>query len=279
MDTINLSKFSKVSGVCNKFLKDEIRETPTLLLPQITQKFTPFLSSNLLNVFYKEVNLYLDKALYQYIIARKLMAKGNFSWGAVTQYYASFFAISGLLRLNEAAFVRIDISDYEVSKTDDGNIYNIRTARTKGLHRIVWKTFYSLYKDFSCEDTIFSYVVNPYKGEIYYDTNRRNDINYAPGKGYDEIYKTTTIVNRFKKERLNDRYASTSFYDDNDWVNSDVLTQHRIRLLANLICKIDKDSIFPAQVKDRISDRKNLIQKYEEDLKYRKRYNSWIDGE
>lgn len=278
MVTIDLYKFSEVSGVYNKYLKDEIREIPTLLLKQVTQKFTPFLSSNLLNIFYKEANLYLDKALYQYIISRKLMAKGDFSWGAVTQYYASFFAISGLLRLQEAAFVRIDASDYEVSKTDDGNIYNIRTARTKGLHRIAWKTFYSLYKDFSCEDTIFSYVVNPYKGEIYYDTNRRNDINYAPGKGYDEIYQTAATINRFKKERTSDLYSSTKFHKENEWIDATVLTQHRIRLLANLICKIDKDSIFPAQVKDRISDRNNLIQKYEEDLKYRKRYNSWIDG-
>ncbi|MDP2682089.1 MAG: hypothetical protein Q8P28_04665, partial [Deltaproteobacteria bacterium] len=44
----------------------------------------------------------------------RMGADGNFSWGAVTQYYSSFFAISGLIRLHEVAFVRISSNDYEI---------------------------------------------------------------------------------------------------------------------------------------------------------------------
>ncbi|MDP2682155.1 MAG: hypothetical protein Q8P28_05005, partial [Deltaproteobacteria bacterium] len=94
-------------------MKDELSEAPTLSFP-LKCNTDAFVSSNLVNIFYKEANLYLDKALYQYILSHRLIADGNFSWGAVTQYYSSFFAISGLIRLHEVAFVRISSNDYEI---------------------------------------------------------------------------------------------------------------------------------------------------------------------
>lgn len=266
-----------MSGVYNKFLKDELSEAPTLFLP-LKCKTEAFVSSNLINIFYKEVNLYLDKALYQYILSHRLIADGNFSWGAVSQYYSSFFAISGLVRLHEVAFVRIGSNDYEIQH-DTGTVYKIRLMKTKGLHRPVWETYYKLYNNFTHENKVFLWIVRPYMNDIYFDTNRRNDINYAPGKGYDEIYQTTATINRLKKERASDLYSPTEFYKENEWTDTTVLTQHRIRLLANLTYKIDSQSDYPAQVKERVNNREKLIQKYEDDIRYRKRYLSWIKGE
>lgn len=275
----SFSKFSQVSGIYNKFLKGELVETPTLFLQQVKHnKFESFVSANLTNIFYKEANLYLDKALYQYILSRKLITSENFSWGAVTQYYASFFVISGLIRLHEVAFVRIGANDYEI-QSDTGMVYKIRLMKTKGLHRTVWETYYKLYKNFTHANKVFSCVMTPYMSDIYFDTNRRNDINYAPSKGYDEIYQTKTTTNRLKKERTSDSYSPTNFYKENEWVDVSVLTQHRIRLLANLICKIDGQSDFPVQAKERVDNREKIIQRYEDDIRYRKRYLSWIRGE
>ncbi len=220
----------------------------------------------------------MDKAIYQYILSRELLNNGNFSWGAVTQYYANFFTISGLIRLFETGFSRIGIISLEVELQKSS--YRIRKINAKGLHRVVWRKYYILFKEFDYKRHIFYLIYVPYdNGNYYYESDRRNELNYAPGAGYQEIYQTNSTIRNLINERVKDNYSKDSFSRTNEWGNLDVITQYRIRLLANIISEIDKLSDFPGFCRDRLSIRKNIVQKYERNRKIKDRIVGWLEGE
>jgi len=58
----------------------------------------------------------------------------------------------------------------------------------------------------------------------------------------------------------------------------DASTQYRIRLLANIISEIDNVNVHRSIVKERFESRKKMILHYEENIKYQKRYLSWLEG-
>ena len=273
-----VKKFRPASGVCDGFVKDAVRTNPVLPPSFITNRFQPFYAKEIRNTFFKEVNLYLDKAIYQYIISRRLLRDGNFSWGAVTQYYANFFAISGLIRLFENGFSRIGNASIEVDS--QANIYRIRKISSEGLHRVVWRKYYALFNDFDYKREIFYPVYVPYElGNYYFESDRRNSLNYDPGVGYQEIYRTRKSIKSLVKERVRDLYSNTSFSRQNEWIDLDSLTQHRIRLLGNIIFEIDRVSEFPFFCRERLLKRNAIVQNYEQDKKLRDRINAWLEGE
>ena len=272
-----VTRFINVSGVCEGFVKDVIRTNSILPLQFISTTPQAFYSQNLRDAFLKEVNFYLDKAIYQYILSKELLNKGNFSWGAVTQYYANFFAISGLIRLHEHGFSRIGNLDVEVQYQP--NIYRIKKINVKGLHRVVWSKYYFLYKGFNYKPHIFYIVYSPLKTyDFYYESDRRNDINYNPATGYNEIYQTFNTIRNLIKERTKDTYSKNQIYQTDEWVDIDNITQYRIRLLGNIIFEIDKLSNFPTFAKERSTKRKNIIHRYENNKKYRERIMGWLEG-
>jgi hypothetical protein len=274
-----VAKFINVSGVCEGFVKDAIRTNPILPLPFISTTPQAFYSQNLRAAFFKEVNSYLDKAIYQYILSKELLNKGNFSWGAVTQYYANFFAISGLIRLHEHGFSRIESLDVEVQYQPNDRTYRIKKINVKGLHRVVWSTFYSLYNGFDYKPHIFYIVYSPLKSNnFYYESDRRNDINYNPATGYNEIYQTFNAINNLIKERTKDTYSKDRIYQTDEWSDLDNITQYRIRLLGNIIFEIDKLTDLPTYAKERSIKRKNIIHRCE-NKKYRERIIGWLEGE
>lgn len=273
-----VANFRSLSGICEGFVKDAIRMNPMLPPNLITKRFQDFYSRDLRNSFYKEVNLYLDKAIYQYIFSRVLLKNGNFSWGAVTQYYATFFSISGLIRLFENGFSKIGNVSVEVES--QANSYRIRTIGAEGLHRVVWHKYYVLFKGFDYKPHIFYVVYSPYENNNYYfESDRRNDLNYDPSSGYHEIYQTASTIHKLIKERTADNYSKNAFSRVNEWVDLDTIVQNRIRLLANIISEIDKLSDFPLFCRDRHSIRKQIVQKYEKDRKIKDRIVAWLEGE
>lgn len=273
-----VEKFRTVSGICEGFVKDAIRVNPVLPPNQITTYYQPFYSQDLRNTFLKEINLYLDKAMYQYILSRELLNNGNFSWGAVTQYYANFFTISGLIRLFETGFSRIGNISLEVESQESS--YRIRKINAEGLHRVVWSKYYLLFKEFNYKRHIFYLIYVPYdNSNYYYESDRRNELNYAPGAGYQEIYQTNSTIRYLINERVKDNYSKDSFSRANEWVDLDAITQYRIRLLANIISEIDKLSDFPVFCRERFSNRKKIVQKYERNKKIKDRIVGWLEGE
>ncbi len=273
-----IKKFISVSGVHDKFIKDAIRENPYVPPSSITRSFQSFSLSDLKKSFYKEVNLYLDKSIYQYIISRQLLNNGHFSWADVTQYYANFFSISGLIRLHEHGFSMIGNNGIEI-QNDSANKYKVRKISNNGLHRVVWDKFYSLFQNFNYKPHIFYFICTPLENNNnYYESDRRNTINYGPGEGYKEIYSTQSAIQRLKKENLKDSYCSNKFIRVNEWADIDNVSQNRIRLLANVIHEVDTLSDFPIEVKERLNIRKKFISKFEAKVKIRNRIIGWLEG-
>ncbi len=273
-----INKFMSVSGVHNKFIKDAIRENPYVPPSSITKSFQSFSLSDLKKSFYKEVNLYLDKSIYQYIISRELLNSGHFSWAAVTQYYANYYSISGLIRLHEHGFSKIGNKGIEI-QNDSANKYKVRKISNNGLHRVVWDKFYSLFQNFDYKPHIFYFICVPLQSNNnYYESDRRNTINYGPGEGYNEIYYTQSKIQRLKKENQKDTYSINKFIRVNEWVDIDNVTQNRIRLLANVIHEVDKLSEFPIEVKERFNNRKKFISKFEAKVGIRNRIIGWLEG-
>jgi hypothetical protein len=273
-----VANFRTVSGICEGFIKDAIRTNPVLPLNLISYRFQEFYSSDLRNTFLKEVNLYLDKAIYQYILSKDLLGRGDFSWGAVTQYYANFFAISGLIRLYENGFSRLGNMSLEVES--QAGSHRIRKISSEGLHRVVWNKYYSLFQSFDYKRHIFYVIYVPYQNSNYYfEPDRRNNLNYDPGMGYQELHQGASTIRNLIKERVRDNYSEDSFSRANEWIDLDAISQYRIRLLANIVAEIDRLSEFPTFCRERLANRKKLIQKYEKDKKFKDRVVQWIEGE
>ena len=74
-------------------------------------------------------------------------------------------------------------------------------------------------------------------------------------------------------------FSGTTFSKADEWVDLDAITQNRIRLLANIISEIDKVSDFPVFSRERLSNRKKIVQKYEINKKIRDRIVEWLEGE
>lgn len=167
-----------------------------------------------------------------------------------------------------------------VELESQATLYKIRRISSEGLHRAVWSKYYSLFKGFDYKPHIFYVVYVPYEHNNYYfECDRRNDLNYDPRLGYQEIYQTTTTIRDLMKERAKDNYSRDSFSRSNAWTDLHTITQYRIRLLANIVSEIDKLSDFPVFCQQRLSNRRKIVQKYEENRNLRDRIMQWLEGE
>jgi hypothetical protein len=167
-----------------------------------------------------------------------------------------------------------------VAVESQADSYRIRRIPTEGLHRVVWHKYFSLFKGFDYKPHIFYVVYSPYGNNNYFfEPDRRNDLNYDPASGYQEIYQTSTTIRNLIKERTADSYSKNAFQRINEWIDMDAIVQNRIRLVANIISEIDKLSDFPLFCRNRLSVRRKIVEIYEKDRRIKDRIVAWLEGE
>ena len=93
-----------------------------------------------------EADEYLAKSLYNFCSGCILMNRGYLSWGEVTIYYSSFFAIHGLLRIQGKAlgtnYVICPKSIRSPSSIKEHKYIIAHNVMNKGIHEDVWNKFH-----------------------------------------------------------------------------------------------------------------------------------------
>lgn len=153
-------------------------------------------------LLFMEADEYLAKALCNICAACISLRQGYLSWGEVTTYYASFFAIHGLLRVQAKAlgtdyvlfpkYIRAPASvvqhEYVVAQA----------VKNERIHEDVWRKFYDTYSQNTeipqaeYGDVIFFSDVQ----NLVLEVERRNRFNYRMFDAYQEVFDLSELSRR-----------------------------------------------------------------------------------
>ena len=138
---------------------------------------------------------FLQRALGNTVAHYMLAKNGLETWARVTNYYASYFSVHGLLCLQGRTITRLQLVDRTVLAQIvpinlQHHIFGV-TTKDKGRnphHETPWKRFYNIYDRYTVPHDAYelvsrtAYITDPADESI-----ERNLINYTPFAGFKEI--------------------------------------------------------------------------------------------
>jgi len=204
-------------------------------------------------ILYFEAEEYLGKALSNLCIGCLSMNRGYLSWGEVTLYYSSFFAIHGLLRLQGKAlgtnYVLVPQSIRHPASMLEHKYEILKPVGAKGIHDDILCKFFNTYsKNSQIDQTL-------YKDAIFFsdiqdvrlEVERRNKYNYRTFEAYQEIFDIDELNRRslFNLHEIDELFFSrlTEYLGDADrrYIAKAAL---RIQLLHELLFMISENMEF-----------------------------------
>jgi len=158
---------------------------------------------------------YFYRAFSNFFAQDELIQHGYYTWSGVTNYYVSLFSIHCLLRLQGRAITRIwrpkgkqfYIFPYEFSNHQ----YVICSNQVEGksAHDAAWSIYYSVYDGFRYTENLdFEYIFKRrWVGTTEEEIDFRNQINYEPYQGYEEIFDPRLIPEKIR-QYMDKRFTS-----------------------------------------------------------------------
>ena len=183
---------------------------------------------------------YFGRAFYNFYAQDKLIQHGYSTWSGVTNYYASFFGIHSLLRLQGRCITsiwrprgkRFHIFPYSFRE----HKYVICTNGVKGksAHDATWSTYYDVYDSFVYGSNLHFESIFKKKnvGTVEEEIDFRNQINYEPYQGYEEIRDPELIA------KIIEKYEDKRFTDNEIELLSHLTTDPYYRYYARSILRI-----------------------------------------
>ncbi|MFX0202124.1 MAG: hypothetical protein ACFFCW_38930 [Candidatus Hodarchaeota archaeon] len=235
--------FSRETGISPRALRDYIFSRKTLLGTNYRVVKDPEITK----LLFLEADEYLAKALSNLCSGCICQHKGYLSWGEVTIYYSSFFAIHGLLRLQGKSLGTSYIL-FPNSIRSPASILNHEYVialpiPVNGIHEDLWRKFFDTYSQ-NTEidqreylDAIFFSDIQ----DIILEVERRNRFNYQMFESYQEVFNSIELDRRllFNLESIDPLFFSklTDYVRDADrkYLAKAAL---RIRLLHSLLYSI-----------------------------------------
>jgi hypothetical protein len=235
--------------------------------------------AELKSLLLQEAALFLDKALYQFCIYKRLVECRHFGWAEVTAYYASFFALCALTRLQGEAITRVPLNDREVgvkvSHVDliEGSFRMRHLGRP--MHESLWRNFVDTYSD-------FTYRIEEYRpafpiGDPTAELRDRNAVNYGPD-GYEDIYMRSRRLGVLVRQREPDAFMNPDLALGDPFLQKEVLAGLRIRLACEITRFIQEKSEHSDQFKGLTARRVNFLECHCTRAKVRKRLEAWVRG-
>ena len=136
---------------------------------------------------------FLQRAMSNTAAHYVLAKKGLETWARVTNYYASYFSVHGLLCLQGRTITRLQLDNnisVQVVPVDlRSHVFGItRYAGRNPHHEAPWKRFYDIYDRYAVSHQAYEIVAR--KAHITEPTDEsieRNSINYTPFVGFSEV--------------------------------------------------------------------------------------------
>lgn len=198
-----------------------------------------------------EADEYLAKALYNICAGCTFMERGYLSWGEVTIYYSSYFAIHGLLKIQGKAigtnYVICPKSIRSPSSIKEHEYMIVDNIIVKGIHEDVWQKFHDTYSQNSeIDQTEYANSVffsDPQ--DLILEVERRNTFNYHMYESYQEIFDSSELNKRdlYDLRSLDPKFLTNlSYYVGDRNYGYIAKSALRIRLLHDLIYAIAEES-------------------------------------
>lgn len=198
-----------------------------------------------------EADEYLAKSLSNFCSGCIFMNRGYLSWGEVTIYYSSFFAIHGLLKIQGKAvgtnYVICPKSIRSPSSIKEHEYMIASNIINKGIHEDVWNKFHNTYSQNSDINQI------EYANSIFFsdpqdlilEVERRNTFNYHTFESYQEIFDSSELNRRdlYDLRSLDPQFfTNLSYYVGDRNYGYLAKSALRLRLLHDLLCSIAEES-------------------------------------
>ncbi len=143
-------------------------------------------------LLFLESQLFLNRALSNFCAQLELHRVRCHSWASVTTYYSSFFAVSGLLRLQGKA----RIATHNERGLPRGFFLSISSTSSpccvvfpnwRNHHKQTCSDFYYSYKNYDHFTDSFRDLLSLEESDLLEEVSRRNDYNYDLRTGYREL--------------------------------------------------------------------------------------------
>ncbi|HJX68600.1 MAG TPA: hypothetical protein VJ406_00030 [Dehalococcoidia bacterium] len=219
-------------------------------------------------LLFLEADEYLAKALNNLCSGCVCHHKGYLSWGEVTIYYSSFFAIHGLLRLQGKSLGTSYVL-FPYSIRSPASIVNHEYVITSpipvnGIHEDLWRKFFDTYSQnieidqMEYTDAIFFSDTQ----DIVLEVERRNRFNYQMFESYQEVFNSVELNRRllFNLKSIDPLFFSKLTYyvrdADRKYIAKAAL---RIQLLHSLLYSIVEGTSLETYFNDRHGNRLNYL--------------------
>jgi hypothetical protein len=153
-------------------------------------------------LLFLEADEYLAKALSNLCSGCICQHKGYLSWGEVTIYYSSFFAIHGLLRLQGkslgTSYILFPNSIRSPASILKHEYVIALPVPVNGIHEDLWRKFFDTYSKNTeinqgeYTDSIFFSDIQ----DIVLEVERRNRFNYQMFESYQEVFNSIELNRR-----------------------------------------------------------------------------------
>jgi hypothetical protein len=143
-------------------------------------------------ILFLESQVFLNRALSNFCAQIALHRAGYLSWAIITTYYSSFFALSGLVRLQGKA----RIATHGVPKLPRGFFLAISSLSSprcvvfphwRNHHEQTCSDFYYAYRNFDLFESSFGDLLSLTREDLLEAVRRRNAYNYGLETGYREL--------------------------------------------------------------------------------------------
>ena len=143
---------------------------------------------------------FLQRAMGNTVAHYMLAKNGLETWARVTNYYASYFSVHGLLCLQGRTITRLQLDkEVKVQIVPIDLRSHVFGVTTKDIgrnphHATPWIRFYDIYDRYAVSHQAYKIVARKaYITEPTDESEERNSINYTPFVGFNEIHDLTRL--------------------------------------------------------------------------------------
>jgi hypothetical protein len=266
--------FSGCNGESKRLIRDDVKYRVAGIGAAGLSSPVIFWSDSFKNCLLTEADRYLDRSLFNICAAKNLVEEGKLSWAVVTFYYASFYAVNGLVRLQAESYSRVESRFYHLQPEDlTADTFRLRSGDKKRSHEATWYLFDRLYGGFNWGSGYYRPVLKP--SNKLWDLEKRHIANYDIA-GYEEMYWSSDRLRRESKARWVDVLDNLTKSLNEDDLAIETRALLRIQLLVELLSFIASRSSYRSFFDARQARRRTLVNGHLTNGSLRAKIVSWL---
>ncbi len=211
----------------------------------------------------QEADEFFDRALALYLLRDHLRELQASTWAGVATYYSNYFSALSFMRLQMKSVTELRTGDvFEVNRTDfPAPYFRIQQRKRRQSHSDVWHAYYDIVTEMGWPDRATVADLAPTSSQLRFrEQLYREQINYRPGNGFEEIHLTRARYLRWLKTILMDDGGMAATLSDAAY--TDRMAILRLKHVAALLQRLS-DSRTDADVEVFLwKQRRELVSRY-----------------